>query len=188
MPFQFQRLDIPDVILVRPRVFRDERGLFTEIYQASAYQAQGLTARFVQDNHSRSKYRALRGLHFQIPPAEQGKLVYVTRGEVFDVALDIRKGSPTYGTWVSQRLSDRNRHMLYVPGGFAHGFQVLSREGADVAYKVTAEYDPDLSRGIAWDDPTLKIPWPHGDPILSEQDRRWPALQDLPAYFSYEDQ
>lgn len=136
MPFRFQRLEIPEVILVEPVLFCDERGFFMETYKFSDFSAFGIKERFVQDNHSRSIKGVLRGLHYQNPPRAQGKLVRVIRGEVFDVAVDIRKGSPTYGRWVGVVLSEENKLMLYVPPGFAHGFCVLS-EVTEVVYKCT---------------------------------------------------
>ena len=167
MPFTFRRLDIPDVVLVEPSTFEDARGFFRETYKRSEFlrAGLGLDRSFVQENHSRSGKGVLRGLHFQDEPAAQAKLVSVLRGGVFDVAVDIRPGSDTYGRWVGEELSDQNARLLFVPEGFAHGFVVLS-EVADVLYRVTAEYSPDLEGGIRWDDPEVGIEWPVADPIL----------------------
>jgi len=184
MPFRFTRLEIPEVVLIEPIVFKDERGFFMETYKYSDFSAFGIHERFVQDNHSRSLRGVLRGLHYQNPPKAQGKLVRVLRGEVFDVVVDIRKGSPTYGKWVGVRLSEQNKLMLYVPPGFAHGFCVLSPE-AEVLYKCTEEYDPSCEAGIVWNDPDIGIPWPIKDPILSEKDSKWPPLKDAVNYFVY---
>jgi len=175
MPFTFELLQIPDVILIRPRVFPDARGFFLETYKYSDFAANGIPERFVQDNHSRSTRGVLRGLHFQNPPRAQGKLVRVVSGEIFDVAVDIRPGSATFGQWVGEDLSDENHHMLYIPPGFAHGFVVLS-DVADVTYKVTAEYAPELDSGIIWNDPAIAIQWPVQVPILSAKDAALPSL------------
>jgi dTDP-4-dehydrorhamnose 3,5-epimerase len=175
MPFTFEPLQIPDVILIRPRVFPDARGFFLETYKYSDFAANGIPERFVQDNHSRSTRGVLRGLHFQNPPRAQGKLVRVVSGEIFDVAVDIRPGSATFGQWVGEILSDENHHMLYIPPGFAHGFVVLS-DVADVTYKVTAEYAPELDSGIIWNDPAIAIQWPVQVPILSAKDAALPSL------------
>ena len=156
MPFNFTRLAIPDVILIEPRTFPDERGFFMESYKYSEFSAFGIKERFVQDNHSRSVKGVLRGLHYQKHPKAQGKLVRVVVGEIFDVAVDIRHGSPTYGQWVGEKLSAENKRMLYIPPGFAHGFCVLS-EGAEVLYKTTEEYSPEHDAGIIWNDPKLSI-------------------------------
>ncbi len=176
MPFTFTPLQIPDVILITARVFDDARGFFLETYKYSEFAAHGIPETFVQDNHSRSVRGVLRGLHFQNPPQAQGKLVRVVRGEIFDVAVDIRPSSPTFGQWVGEILSEANQRMLYIPPGFAHGFLVLS-ELADVSYKVTAEYAPELDSGIIWNDPTIQIQWPlQGSPLLSAKDAALPTL------------
>jgi dTDP-4-dehydrorhamnose 3,5-epimerase len=185
MPFRFQRLDIPDVILIEPRTFEDQRGFFMETYKRSDFAANGITGEFVQSNYSHSIRGTLRGLHCQKPPRAQGKLVMALRGEVFDVAVDIRQGSPTYGQWVSAILSDENFHMLYIPVGFAHGFCVLSEE-ADLIYLVTAEYAPELDSGILWNDPAIGIHWPIAEPMLSPKDAQLPLLQDADLDFVYE--
>jgi dTDP-4-dehydrorhamnose 3,5-epimerase len=185
MPFEFTRLEIPDVVLVTMRLFEDARGFFVETFKASEFDAAGITARFVQDNMSRSARGVLRGLHYQAAPKAQGKLVLCLGGEIFDVALDIRRGSPTFGQSVCARLSAEKRTLLWIPPGFAHGLVVLS-DSADVLYKCTAEYDPALDRGILWNDPDLAIEWPVKDPILSDKDRRHPRLADvLPESLSF---
>ena len=185
MPFEFQRLAIPAVVLVRARRLPDGRGFFRETFKQSEFAANGIDARFVQDNHSHSTQGVLRGLHYQKHPQAQGKLVGVVSGEIFDVAVDIRKGSPTFGKWVAQTLSAENSLMLYVPPGFAHGFCVLS-ESADLVYKVTAEYSRELERGVRWNDPALGIDWPLRDPSLSERDLRLPVLRDADNNFEFE--
>ena len=177
MPFVFESLAIPGVILVKPRVFDDARGYFLETYKRSDFAPAGIPEAFVQVNHSHSAANVLRGLHYQEHPAAQGKLVTAVRGAVFDVAVDIRQGSPTYGSWLGEVLSEENHHLLYIPPGFAHGFCVLRGE-ADVIYRVTAEYAPGLDRGILWNDPDLAIDWPIDDPILSEKDADQPRLRD----------
>lgn len=176
MPFSFTRLAIPDVILIEPQAFVDERGCFMETYRHSDFAGFGITEAFAQDNHSRSLRGVLRGLHYQKAPHAQGKLVRAVVGEVFDVAVDIRKGSRTYGKWVGEILSAENRRMLYVPAGFAHGFCVLS-EVAEVFYKSTREYAPDSDAGIIWNDPDIGIQWPIDKPLLSEKDAALPRLR-----------
>lgn len=184
MPFSFQRLEIPEVVLIEPKVFQDGRGFFMETYKFSDFAAFGITERFVQDNHSRSRRGVIRGLHYQNPPRAQGKLVRVVVGEIFDVAVDIRKGSPTYGKWVGERLSADNKRMLYIPPGFAHGFCVLS-EVAEVVYKVTEEYAPEHEAGIIWNDPAIGISWPIANPIISEKDAAFPVLREAENRFIY---
>jgi dTDP-4-dehydrorhamnose 3,5-epimerase len=169
--FRFTRLEVPDVILIEPTVFEDARGCFLETYKRGEFLAAGIPDVFVQDNYSHSVYRVLRGLHYQKPPHAQGKLIAAIGGEIFDVAVDIRPGSRTYGRWTSTTLSETNRRLLYIPPGFAHGFCVCSAH-AHVIYKVTAEYAPDFEHGIAWNDPDLAIPWPIDDPIVSAKDAR----------------
>ena len=180
----FEPQAIPEVILVRPRVFKDDRGFFVEAYKHSVFVAGGITETFVQDNRSRSSRNTLRGLHYQKLPKPQGKLVSVVRGEILDVAVDIRKGSPTYGQWVSAILNEENQHQLYVPAGFAHGFCVLS-ETADVAYKTTGEYSAEHDRGILWNDPALGIDWTIGHPLLSPKDEKQPLLENADNNFIY---
>lgn len=177
MAFRFTPLAIPDVVLVEPTVSNDPRGWFIETYKASEFAHAGITMPFVQDNHSRSEHGVLRGLHYQKRACAQGKLIRVVAGEVFDVAVDIRRSSPTFGRWVSAPLSAVNRRMLFVPPGFAHGFCVMSNV-AEVLYKVTAEYAPDQERGVAWNDPALGISWPIAAPALSARDAELPFLRD----------
>ncbi len=185
MPFRFIPWEIPGLILVEPQVFGDDRGFFTETYKASDFAAHGIPGPFVQENYSHSVRGVLRGLHFQKAPAAQGKLVSVICGEIFDVAVDIRQGSPTYGQWAGVTLSAENHRLLYVPVGFAHGFCVLSAE-ADVVYRVTAEYAPQYDRGIRWDDPALGIAWPVSAPLLSLKDARLPLLAEADHNFTYQ--
>lgn len=170
---------IPDVLLLEPKVFGDERGFFFESYnEKSFFEATGVRAHFVQDNHSRSVRHVLRGLHYQVEQP-QGKLVRVVQGEVFDVVVDIRKGSATYGQWVGQRLSAENKRQIWVPPGLAHGFLVLS-DAAEFLYKTTAFYAPEHERCIAWDDSDLAITWPlEGLPRLSAKDRQGIAFRDV---------
>jgi dTDP-4-dehydrorhamnose 3,5-epimerase len=184
MPFKFKRLAISEVILIEPKVFPDERGFFAEIYKYSEFAMMGIKEYFVQDNYSKSSKAVLRGLHFQKNPHAQGKLVQCIKGKIFDVAVDIRKDSPTFGQWVSVEMSEENNLMLYVPSGFAHGFVVLSR-AADVIYKCTREYSPEDDRGIIWNDPDLDIHWPVKNPVLSEKDKNHPALKDADNNFEY---
>jgi dTDP-4-dehydrorhamnose 3,5-epimerase len=179
MPLKLKRFDeLPEIRIVEPQAFEDERGWFMETYKKSAFSSQGIPEDFLQDNHSRSTVKGvLRGLHFQKQPAAQGKLVRCVVGEVFDVAVDIRKGSPTYATWVSAILSAENRLMIWVPVGFAHGF-LTSTDVAEVEYKVTAEYSSALDRAIRWNDPDIGIKWPLKNPILSTKDAQAPLLKD----------
>jgi len=167
---------IPGVILVEPTVHRDERGFFFECYRESQFRDGGIRARFVQDNHSSSVKNTLRGLHGQ-NPRPQGKLVRVIEGEIFDVSVDVRRGSPTYGKHFATRLSADNFHQVYVPPGVLHGFLVTS-EVAQVLYKCTDFYDPEADFSVLWNDPELGIPWPTESPILSEKDRCAPQLRD----------
>jgi dTDP-4-dehydrorhamnose 3,5-epimerase len=176
---RFGETAIPGVLLVEPDVHRDDRGFFLETYHREKYRRGGLDAVFVQDNHSRSVARTLRGLHAQLR-RPQGKLVRAVRGEIFDVAVDIRRGSPTFGRWVGERLSDDNFRQLWVPPGFAHGFCVLS-EIAEVEYKCTALYDRDDELSIAWDDPEVGIEWPVAEPILSPKDAAAARLDEVAA-------
>ncbi len=184
MPFDFRRLQIPGVVAVRLKTFGDDRGFFMETYKHSDFAAAGIAARFVQDNQSRSARSVLRGLHYQKDPKAQGKLVRCLSGRIFDVAVDIRKGSPTYAKWVGEELTGENGLMLYIPPGFAHGFLVLSGT-ADILYKCTAEYSPECDRGIIWSDPDIGIAWPAGDPALSPKDSGLPRLRDADNNFTY---
>ncbi|WP_431495689.1 dTDP-4-dehydrorhamnose 3,5-epimerase [Pseudomonas brassicacearum] len=169
---------LPDVLVIEPKVFGDDRGFFYESFNARAFaETTGCTLQFVQDNHSRSTRGVLRGLHYQIEQA-QGKLVRVTAGEVLDVAVDIRRSSPTFGQWASVRLSAQNHRQMWVPPGFAHGFVVLS-ESADFLYKTTDYYAPSAERCIRWDDPQLAIDWEfEGAPILSAKDQNGKTLHE----------
>lgn len=164
---------IPDVLIFEPKVFGDERGFFFESFNQKAFDAAvGRHYEFVQDNHSRSLKHVLRGLHYQLPPRAQGKLVRVVSGEVFDVAVDIRKSSPTFGQWVGEHLSAENHRQLWIPPGFAHGFLVLS-DSAEFLYKTTDFYSLEHERSIVWNDPELNFQWPlEGEPILSEKDAK----------------
>lgn len=188
MPFEFIKTDIPDVILVKPKVFCDNRGFFMETYKKSDFESAGIDTDFVQDNHSKSIKGVLRGLHYQKEPFAQGKLVRCIRGKIFDVAVDIRKGSPTFGKWVGYELSEENKLMLWIPKGFAHGFLTLSEE-AEVVYKVSGgEYNPDYDAGIRWDDPDIGINWPIEmveEVLLSEKDKNLPFLKDADINFVY---
>lgn len=184
MPFEFTRLDIADLILVAPRAFGDERGQFRETYKHSDFVRAGVPEHFVQDNYSRSVRGVLRGLHYQLQPKAQGKLVSCIRGSIFDVAVDIRKGSPTYARWMGLELSGENNLMLYVPAGFAHGFLTLS-ETAEVLYKCTSEYSPVDDRGIIWNDPDINIAWGVTAPLLSAKDGMLPILSRAENNFRY---
>jgi dTDP-4-dehydrorhamnose 3,5-epimerase len=170
---------LPGVLIIEPKVFGDERGFFQETYHEQRYQDNGIKERFIQDNHSRSGKGVLRGLHYQLQHP-QGKLVRVTHGEVFDVAVDIRHGSPTFGQWLGTMLSGENYRQYYVPPGFAHGFVVLS-ESADFLYKCTDYYHPEDEGVVAWDDPALGIEWPITEVSLSKKDSAAPRLSDIPA-------
>ncbi|WP_297421156.1 dTDP-4-dehydrorhamnose 3,5-epimerase [Thermococcus sp.] len=176
MPFEFKRLEIPDVLLIRPKVFEDERGFFMETYKKSDFEKAGIKGDFIQDNHSKSRYGVLRGLHFQREPYAQAKIVRAVRGIIYDVAVDLRKNSPTFGKWVGVILSEHNKYQLYIPRGFAHGFLVLS-DVAEVVYKVDNVYAPDYEAGIIWNDPDIGIEWPVDEPIVSEKDGKWPTLK-----------
>lgn len=170
--------ELPDLLVLEPTIYRDARGFFLESYNERRYREAGITDRFVQDNHSRSSRSTLRGLHAQLKPP-QGKLVRVIEGEIWDVAVDIRPGSPTYRRWVGVVLSAENHRQIWVPPGFAHGFLVLS-EIAQVEYKVTAFWERDHEIVIAWDDPALAIAWPTAEPpLLSDKDRSAPRLAEI---------
>lgn len=179
---EFVKLAIPDVVLVKPKVFGDPRGYFFEIWESRKFAAAGIDAAFVQDNYSRSVQNTLRGLHYQIKQP-QGKLVRVTHGEVFDVAVDMRKSSPSFGRCVTAVLSADNKQQLWIPPGFAHGFYVLS-ESAEFFYKCTDYYAPEHERTLRWDEPKLAIPWPlqGAAPILSAKDQQGKSLADADRY------
>jgi len=176
-------LELPELLLVEPKVFGDSRGFFMEVFHAQRYAEAGIPGPFVQDNYSRSVKGTLRGLHFQEPQG-QGKLVQVLAGAVFDVAVDVRRGSPTFGKWAGVELSSDNRRQLWIPAGFAHGFCVLS-ESADLHYKCTTLYAPRMEHSIVWNDPDVGIAWPVSEPIQSPKDAGAPRLKDAPVLPSY---
>ncbi len=187
MPLDVKSLAIPEIRLITPPIIRDARGFFSETYNQQSMAAAGIGAAFVQDNHSLSRVKGvIRGLHYQVAPHAQDKLVRVTRGAVLDVAVDIRHGSPTFGQHASAVLSADNWAQLWIPAGFAHGFCTLEPD-TEVIYKVTDLYAPECDRGIAFDDPALGIEWPvpPNEAVLSDKDRRQPKLADLPAQFAY---
>jgi len=175
MSFVFKKLKIPEVILIEPKSFPDKRGFFMETYKQSEFAKSGIKEKFVQENHSRSKKNVLRGLHYQDRPKAQAKLVRCVSGEIFDVAADIRKNSPTYGKWVGIVLSEKNKKEIFIPEGFAHGFCVLS-EKAEIIYKTSREYSPKYEKGVIWNDPAINIKWPVKNPLISEKDSQWPTL------------
>ena len=175
MPFTRELLDIEGLLLIKPRSFVDERGFFMETYKESDFNLMGITSPFVQDNFSYSKRNVLRGLHFQREPKAQGKLVRVSSGTVWDVAVDIRRSSATFLQWRAVELSAENGMMLWIPPGFAHGFLTLS-DNVHLQYKCTAEFDPALDSGIRWDDPALAIDWPTASPVVSAKDAVLPYL------------
>lgn len=185
MSFEFTPLRIPEVVLITPRVWRDERGVFAEVYKASAFEIQGVQVIFKQVNQSVSRQNVLRGLHYQLPPATQGKLVTLATGRVYDVAVDIRVGSPTYGQWAGVELTAEARTSVWVPPGFAHGFCTLSEE-AQMIYYCTEEYAPEQERGIIWNDPAVKIEWPIETPILAPRDAQYPILAETENPFIYQ--
>jgi dTDP-4-dehydrorhamnose 3,5-epimerase len=171
---------IPDVLILEPKLFGDQRGFFLETYRREVFEQAGIPD-FVQDNHSKSSRGVLRGLHYQIQQP-QGKLLRVVQGEVFDVAVDMRRSSPTFGQWVGEILNTDNKRALYVPPGFAHGFYVLS-ETAEVTYKCTTYYAPQYERSLLWNDPTIGITWPSGaEPLLSDKDRNGALLSDAETF------
>ncbi len=179
MPFEFERQSIEDVILVKPKVFGDNRGFFLESYKKSDFISNGITVEFNQDNHSKSTKGVLRGLHYQAKPFGQAKLVRCSKGRIYDVAVDIRPNSKTFGQYVKVELSEENKHMLFIPDGFAHGFVVLSDE-AELLYKASGEYTPHADRGVIWNDKDINIDWDIDfEPILSEKDKVQPALKDI---------
>ena len=184
---QVESLAIPEIKLITPKRFGDHRGFFSETWNADGFAAVGIVLAFVQDNHSMSaSVGVLRGLHFQTPPFAQDKLVRVVRGRIFDVAVDIRHGSPTFGRWVGAEISAENWAQILVPVGFAHGFVTLE-PNTEVVYKVTGRYAPDHDQGLIWNDPTVGIDWPldGAQPTLSEKDGKLPRLSALPIHFTY---
>ena len=179
MPFEFEPQKIKDVILVKPKVFRDNRGFFLESYKKSDFFANGINVEFNQDNRSKSTAHVLRGLHYQKKPYGQAKLIICSKGRIFDVAVDIRPNSQTFGKYVKVELSEENKHMLFIPEGFAHGFVVLSNE-AELLYKTSGEYEPSADRGIIWNDKDININWEIDfEPILSEKDKKQPTLKEI---------
>lgn len=183
--FNFQKLEIPEVILIKPTVLGDERGFFMETYKWTDFADFGINEQFIQDNHSKSVARGvLRGLHFQKKPMGQAKLVRAIAGSVFDVAVDIRQNSPTYGKWVSVALSAENKKMLFIPEGFAHGFCTLE-ENTEVIYKCSNVYSAEHECGIIWNDKDININWPINDPILSPKDQNWSPLKEADSNFIY---
>ncbi|MHA1712820.1 MAG: dTDP-4-dehydrorhamnose 3,5-epimerase [Candidatus Ranarchaeia archaeon] len=185
MPFSYRSLAIPEVLLITPKVFGDDRGFFMETFKEPDFNAMGINYHFPQDNHSKSKKGVIRGLHYQLKPKAQGKLVRVVRGSLFDVAVDIRIGSPTYGRWVGEILSEANRNMLWIPPGFAHGIAIIE-DDTELLYKATDVYSPEHDRSIKWDDPDIGVKWPFKQPILSEKDKHAPLLRDADNNFYYE--
>jgi len=184
MAFRFTPKDIPEVTVIDPPVFPDERGFFMESYKRSEFVAAGISEAFVQCNHSKSAKGILRGLHYQKHPKAQAKLIRALSGEIYDVVVDLRKGGSSYGKWTAATLSAENKKMLYVPVGFAHGFCVISAE-AEILYMASEEYAPDEEAGVLWNDGDLGIDWPIAKPILSARDRSWPRLRDADNNFSY---
>ena len=178
MPFKFENTQISDVKLITPHIFNDARGFLIKPYMRSEFEKNGIPCGFNEELHSKSEKGVIRGLHFQLRPAAQGKLLRVIKGEIFDVAADIRKNSPTYGKWVSAILSEENKMLFWVPAGFAHGF--LALKDCEVTYKETAEYSKEKERGIRWDDPQINIKWPLNGltPKVSEKDAGLPFLKD----------
>ena len=175
MPFEFMRQEIKDVILIKPKVFNDNRGFFMESYKKSDFVQNGINVEFNQDNHSKSTAHVLRGLHYQEAPYGQAKLVRCSKGKIIDAAMDIRSESPTFGKYVTVELSEENRHMLFIPEGFAHGFVVLSAE-AELLYKTSGEYAPQADRGILWSEIDWNISF---EPILSDKDKNQPKLEEI---------
>lgn len=185
MPFRFAPLELPGPLLIEPPVYRDARGSFMETFKESEFRAAGIRDVFRQDSRARSNVRgAVRGMHYQLPPAAQAKLVQATRGSIHDVVVDIRKGSPTYGRHVAVELSEENARILYVPVGFAHGYCTLT-DDTEVEYKLSSEYAPAAERAFRWDDPALDIRWPVEKPVISEKDARAPRFADADIAFAW---
>ena len=181
MPFLFTKLDIPDVILIKPPLYNDDRGFFTEIFKESVFKENGIHYNFVQDNYSQSKKGVIRALHYQLPPKAQGKLVRVLTGKILDVAVDVRRDSPTFLKSVTAELSSENNHMLFIPPGFAHGFVALS-DDVRFLYKCTEEYSKEHERGIRSDDPDINIDWGVINPLISEKDQKLPYAKDAETF------
>ena len=189
MPFEFIKTNIPEVMIVKPKIFGDERGFFLETYKKEDFVEAGIYKEFIQDNHSKSVKGVLRGLHYQLNPRAKGKLVRCIKGKIFDVAVDIRKNSPTFLKFVTAELSEENKFMLWIPEGFAHGFLTLSDE-AEIIYKVSGStYSPEHDRSIRWNDPEININWPlEGEPILSKKYQEAALLRDAEINFVYENE
>jgi len=177
MPFEFEKLKLNGLVLIKPRIFKDDRGFFIESFKKREFAQAGIPGEFVQDNHSKSSKGVLRGLHYQRNAAAQGKLVRCISGAMLDVGVDIRPDSPTFGKWEAVELTAENSHMLYLPPGFAHGFLVLSKT-AEIMYKCTFEYSPNDEGGILWNDPQIGVKWPVKTPVLSGRDASLPLLKD----------
>lgn len=182
MPFEFEKQIIPEVILIKPKTFEDDRGFFLESYKYSDFSKNGIFEKFVQDNYSKSSKGVLRGLHFQKEPKAQAKIVRCVRGKILDVAVDIRRNSPTYGKYVSAVLSSTNKHMFYIPVGFAHGFLTLEND-THIEYKCSEEYSPENDSGIIWNDKSININWGIENPIISKKDANLPTLEKMERKF-----
>lgn len=178
MPSEFIETTIKGVIIIQPKTFPDNRGEFAELYKYSEFKKAGIVERFVQTNYSKSKKGVLRGLHYQIEPVSQGKLIQVVQGSIFDVAVDIRKESPTFGKWIGVTLTAERKNMLYIPAGFAHGFCVLE-DDTHVVYNCTNEYSPEHERGLVWNDPAIGITWPIDTPLIADRDAQYPTLEHI---------
>lgn len=178
MPFEFEKLEIEGLMLVKPKVFGDNRGFFIESYKKSEFIANGIDCEFIQDNHSKSTKGVLRGLHYQTEPKAQAKLLRCTKGKILDVAVDIRKGSKTFGKYCKVELSEENKFMFFIPRGFAHGFLVLSDE-AELIYKTDNEYSFEHDRGLLWCDSYINVEWGTDDPVLSDKDKIQPKLKEI---------
>lgn len=179
MPFEFEKLEIEGLVLVKPKLFGDSRGFFMESYKKSEFIENGITCDFIQDNHSKSIKGVLRGLHYQVKPKAQAKLIRCIKGKVFDVAVDLRVNSETFGKWIKVELSQENNHMLFIPEGFAHGFVAISDE-AELVYKTNNEYSKELDRGILWCDKYINIDWEIDfEPVLSEKDKIQPEINEI---------
>lgn len=181
MLFEFTKLRLSGVILIKPKIYSDDRGFFLETFRESEFHANGIKEQFIQDNHSCSLKGVLRGLHYQLDPFAQGKLVRCIKGKIFDVAVDIRKKSPTFGQWLGVYLNHKEHYMLYIPPGFAHGFYTM-QQNTEVIYKVTADYAPEHERGIIWNDPQINIQWPSQDVVLSKKDSLLPTLSKVEVF------
>ena len=177
MSFEFKNTEIEKVILLKPKIFEDHRGFFLEAYNKNEFKRAGIEGEFLQENHSKSIKGVIRGIHFQEGEHSQAKLLRCIRGEILDVAVDLRKDSPTFGKYVSRILSEKNKYLLYIPKGFGHGFASLS-DNVEIIYKIDNFYCPSSEKGIIWNDPTININWPFNNPILSEKDKNWKTLKE----------